>query len=196
MLYELILVGLIAVPRVATNCLEYRNGDRTDGRFTIGQRKRTVHISYVCAGQRESVFSDESAEGMWLTLRNDSGRSIFLRTYRRPRPRHPCAAGVKREVGIYYEVVEKESYTSEEKQLPDLPVGYPRPEIYMIIELKPHSSVVFSVAREHLTPKRAIYVNFWYSQKRRTGVSNEKDETLRRAYFYSSELPEQVKGIK
>jgi hypothetical protein len=144
------------------------------------EEKGAVQIEYVCSGPRQSIFSDESRDGIWLRLRNNSDRTLFIRTYRKPRTKTPCAREAGSEVGLQYEVVEKESYTSEEKEIKELPAGRLKPETHVVIKVKPHNSIVFSAAREHLSLNRAIYITFWYAQPK---------QELRRAYFYAFELP-------
>src|SRR5215212_3110717 len=155
------------------------------------EQKGAVQIEYVCAGPRETIFSDESNDGVWLRLKNNSRRTLFIRTYPKPNTKDSCARNAKREVGIPYEVVEKRGYGSEERELKELPADRPIPGTYVVIKVKPGKSIIFSVAREHLVANRAIYVTFRYGRTQ----AKQKFEELSRAYFYAFELPDRTARI-
>jgi len=150
-----------------------------------------VQIEYICTGPRESIFSDESNEGVWLRLTNNSRRTLFIRTYPKPKTKDSCARKAKQEVGIYYEVVEKKGYASAEREITELPADRPIPGTGVVVKVKRGKSIIFSVAREHLAANRAIYVTFWYGQTE----TRQKIEELSRAYFYAFELPDRTARI-
>ena len=188
MVSKILLVGVAGLLITQASSSANRATKNQESTRSMSQSEQGVHIEYLCTGQRESIFSDESDKGIWLTLKNTSRRTVFLRTYRRPSAKNPCNPKIRSEVGIDYEVVEKESYRSEEKEIKELPVGRLKPETHVVIKLKPHQSVVFSVAREHLAHKRAVYVSFWYAPDKTVQTRNRPHEL--RAYFYAFELPE------
>jgi hypothetical protein len=188
MLSKILLVGIAGL--LIAQAVSSADRARKNQEPTIPTtQSEGVHIEYLCAGQRESIFSYESDKGIWLTLKNSSRRTVFVRTYRRPRTENPCSPNVRSEVGIDYDVVQKETYRSEEKEIKELPIERLKPETSIVVRVKPHRSIVFSVAREHLTPKRAIYVTFWYAPDKAV-QSKKKRQELSRAYFYAFELPQ------
>lgn len=153
----------------------------------LPQNKGAVQIEYVCSGPRESIFSDESRDGVWLRLTNNSRRPLFIRTYRQQKTKNSCARKAGPEVGIQYEVVEKRSFAAAEREISELPFERLKPGTNLVIKLQPHKSILFSVAREHLTPNRAIYLNFWYAP-------DAYPKQLSRAYFYAFQLPNDARG--
>lgn len=148
-------------------------------------------IDYVKSGQRESIYSSEDKNRVWVRFTNKSQKTLKIEASDGQQTLD-YLKGIDKEVAVYYEVVDKENCNFEDKEIKELPIGYTRRETYIEIELKPEESLIFSVAQQYLLPNRAIYITYKCSQKCGRG---EKDK-VEKAYYFTSELTKAVKQDK
>lgn len=145
-------------------------------------------IDYIRTGQRVSIFSDERANRIWLRLTNTSKKTLKFQAFTGEETAN-YLKGIGTELDFYYEVIEKENCNSEDKEIKEHPTGYTRAETYLSVNLKPGKSLIFSVAQQYLSPKRAIYITY----KCIRGCNKEEKDKLQKAYYFASELPETAK---
>jgi hypothetical protein len=181
----------------------------------ISKEKPSVYTTFERAGQRERLYAAESDQGIWLRLHNNTkwsiniatlsaylgektslirlsdGRSVFgLREGVEISPRH----GI--EVVDHYEsrkMPDGSIHINESVGLPNPPVGYNKGgHIIANAWLAPGRSVIFSVPKEHLAKRLAIFVSFkyeWETAERDDG-GNEPEH---RVYFRAADLPESLR---
>ncbi len=141
-------------------------------------------IVYVKSGQKESIYSDESKDRVWLEFTNKSKKTLKILASD-DKETLDFLRGVSKEVALYYEVVEKEYCTSKDKEVKELPLAYTRRESYYAIDLKPGQSFIFNVAQQYLSSNKAIYITYECLR----GCSKEEKGKSQKAYYFSSELP-------
>ena len=108
-----------------------------------------AYITFVRTGKRETIHVNESNEGVWLRLHNNTRRRMYLRTVEGG----PKSQGYL----LLYEVVPEDGARTET----NLPIGE-RSDIRTIISVRPGKSALFSVPREHLARGLSISVAFAY----------------------------------
>jgi hypothetical protein len=177
--------------------------------------KPSVYLSFVRFGKREPLHTQESSEGVWLRLHNNTRWPLVLKAH--GGGGGVFATGKEEEVGMFYGVEEfrerEESILREplEPPPPSLPSGLdpgwdkkpaPAPTIIeedcpvpasswcfhvcSVISLPPGKSLVFSLPRETLCKNLRVYLVFNYSWEARNGFVGEAPE--HRVYFYGSAL--------
>lgn len=143
-------------------------------------------IDFVKFDLREPMFSHEDKAGVWLRFTNKSNKTLTFQASIGSKTKN-FVKNVGDELNIYYEVVEKENCSSENKGIEELPIGYRRVQTYFTINVEPKKSFVFSVAKQYFLPNRAIYITYECTK------NCEKEENkLKKAYFFASELPKAV----
>lgn len=162
---------------------------QTPGTVTPSAPKQTLcgtdySIEFVKFGERESDYGYEGVERIWLRFKNTSKKTLRFSAKSDQRTLD-FLMRKNDELGIYYDVVNKNGCDSEEAGIDELPIGYTRREVYYVITLKPRETFDFSVARKFLSPGRAVYITYHCSRKCK---AIEKDES-KKAYFFSSDLP-------
>lgn len=144
----------------------------------------TYSIEFVKAGVEESEYSFDGDERIWLRFRNLSAKTLKIRA-RDDQKTLDFVMQKGIELGMYYDVVNKYDCKSEETGIPDLPPGYTRREAYNIIELRPQQAFTFSVPARFLSSGRAVYITYECFRKCNRGEKGQ----IKRAYFFSSQLP-------
>lgn len=187
----LMLCGLFSV--VIT---QHKMSYRTQTQVRLTKDKPTVYITFERAGKREPLEVEESSEGIWLRLHNNTHWTIFFPAFGVPK-----ALG---EVGMFYEIEATKSLEvyrdapeireshKQENCTPELPVGYRLGHVYSMVRLPPGNSIVFSVPREHLAKGLALRISFNYEWQNEDDVFAGR-EPKSHVYFYSSKLPQIVR---
>lgn len=168
------ILALSIFPQSKASVIPVRNICATDAR-----------IEFVRYGKRPSIYSNESDERVWLRFVNQSRKKTLTVDAGDDQLTIDFLKRSSRELGIYYEMVKKNSCESEDEIVEDRPVGYTRREAYYTMSLKPGKSFVFSVARQHLSAAHAIYVAFECIRK--CGAADSAKS--KKAYFFASSLP-------
>ncbi len=135
------------------------------------QNQPTVYITFVRTGERESIRTDQSDQGVWLRLHNNTRWRIYIRSI-------TGAPSVEGHL-LLYEIVPED----RTRNIANLPIGESSNK-RTIIDVPPGKSVLFSVAREHLAPGLTIGVAFLYIWE-----LSRNDEPEHLVYFGSSQLP-------
>jgi hypothetical protein len=181
----------------------------------VSKEKPTVYLTFEKAGPRSAVYAAESDQGVWLRLHNNTkwainiatlstyavgektkllhlidGRSVFgLREGVEISPCH----GV--EVVDRYEsrkMPDGSVHINENVNVPDPPVGYNRGgHVSGSAWLSSGHSVIFSVPKEHLAKRLAIFASFryeWETAERDYGAK----EPEHRVYFRAADLPKNI----
>jgi hypothetical protein len=178
--------------------------------------KPSVYLSFVRFGKREPLHTEESSEGVWLRLHNNTRWPLVLKAH--GGGGRIFATGNKEEVGMFYgveEFRERVEIVMRDAPLepppPSLPSGLdpewdkrpapipPRIEedcpapandwcfhVCSVVSLAPGKSLVFSLPRETLCKNLRVYLVFNYSWEARNGFVGEAPE--HRVYFYGSAL--------
>jgi hypothetical protein len=162
-------------------------------------------------GQSDDQNS-ESIQVVWLRLHNNTRWAINFPTdslYVGPKitPIRLCdgrgALGLRTdiEVNVRYEVEAVSGYesvrTSDGGLIMNSPVDAAKPpvinrsDMFSTSWLPPGGSVIFSVPREHLTERLAIYIPYNYEWEYGERIFRS-DEPQHRVYFRASDLPEKV----
>jgi hypothetical protein len=180
----------------------------------ISKASPTVYVTFERAGPRKGVYAEESEQGIWLRVHNNTkwainihtqslylgektelirlgdGRSIFgLREGVEISPCH----GV--EIVDRYEsrkMPDGSVHINENVDVSDPPVGYCKgAHISASAWLASGRSVIFSIPKEHLAKRLAIFVSFNYEWE-----TTEKDDGSRepkhRVYFRAADLPANI----
>lgn len=182
----------------------------------ISKERPSVYLTLERTGQRERVYAEESNEGVWLRLHNNTkwpicvstessylgektslirlsdGRSVFgLREGVEISPRH----GV--EVFDRYEsrkAPDGSVKINDNIAAPNPPIGYDKGgHISAHAWLPPGRSVIFSLPKEHLAKRLAIFVTFKYDWETAERDDGSK-EPEHRVYFRAADLPPNVTG--
>ncbi len=140
----------------------------------LSSDKPSVYISYVRSGKREPLRADESDEGIWLRLHNNTKWTIIFPAFDVPETHG--------DVGMFY-ILESVS-----AGITDIPKGNEIRGAHSTDELGPGESIVFSVPREHLPKKAVLRVSFSYEWEDRADVFAGR-EVEHIASFYASKLP-------
>lgn len=169
-----------------------------------------VYITFERKGTREPLFADESNQGVWLRLHNNTHWAInfcTLSLYVGPKvsplrlQNGRAVLGLRDdiEVNMCHKVEASKGYVpgavSEgeidnrrpvEARRP--PVGYDTGDVFSTSWLPAGGSVVFSVPREHLADQFAIVISYNYEWEygQRTF---RNDEPRHEVYFNASDLP-------
>jgi len=152
------------------------------------KEQSSIFITYDHSDKREPLEADESSEGVWLRLHNNTRATIFLPSFTVPR-----SLG---DVGMFYEIVstadagdyQEGSTTNSANET--LPVGYRIGHTSGAYFLRPGRSVSFSVPREHLAERAALKISFnylWELYPDRGAVKVGEPEHF--VLFQSSSLP-------
>ena len=184
---------------------------RPKNTFRILKHKPTVYITFEQFGQREPLRLNESNEGVWLRLHNNSRWSLILEAHG---TNGVFATGKEEEVGMFYGVEEVprslKAVSSDYDNPPDpressrmsnaetkafvaahkydiceVPVSYSC-HVCSTIELPPGKSLLFSLPRETLCGNLKSYVSFKYKWEDEDVAGEEPEH---RVYFYGSQLP-------
>lgn len=159
----------------------------------VKRNEPTVYLIFERKGPRKPLYVDESSEGVWLRLHNNTHWKIVLDSFGVPKQLG--------EAGLFYEVerIRGEETTEtpngvaiRQSEIDEIPVGYRRGHTSSPLVLRPARSVLFSIPREHLAKDLAIRVGFHYEWE---GVSGfiRLAEPQHSVYFYSRNLPENVR---
>lgn len=180
----------------------------------ISNEKPTIYLTYEKIGPRKRIYAEESEQGIWLRLHNNTkwsiniatlslyigektnlirlsdGRNVFgLRDGVEISPRH----GV--EVVDRYEsrkMPDGSVHIDENVDVPNPPVGYNKGgHVSASAWLASGHSIIFSVPREHLAKRLAIFVSFKYEWEtaERVDGSNEPEH---RVWFRAADLPKNI----
>jgi len=176
-----------------------------------GAKPATTRLASTGASKEEpDEQADESTQAVWLRLNNNTRWAINFPTeslYIGPKtiPMRLCngrgALGLSTgmEVNARYEVEAISGYESvrtsnggitinSPRDVPKLPM-INRSDVFSTSWLPAGGSVIFTVPREHLGKRLAIYINFNYeSQFDERGLRS--NEQAHRVYFRASDLPE------
>lgn len=183
-------------------------------KVSLQKDRPTVYLTFEREGKREPIHPSESNEGIWLRLHNNTKWTInfcTLSLYIPPRvsPIHLAdgrsVLGLKEnvEVDMCHGVEELKRYEtqvrrkSEKKETESIKgserqVGYDTGDVFSSAWLPSGGSVIFSVPREHLSRRLAVFVRFNYE-------SEYGDRTFRsdgpehRVYFRAADLPQQLR---
>jgi hypothetical protein len=145
-----------------------------------------ARIEFVRYGKRPSIYTDESDERVWLRVINQSAKETLTFDAEDSQRTLDFVRRKSKELDMYYETVTKEDSASEDEIVAERPVGYTRREAYNIVALKPGQSFIFSVARQHLSKGRAIYIVYYFDKKK---AASAEDGDLRKTYYFASQLP-------
>jgi hypothetical protein len=183
----------------------------------LSKDKPTIYITFERAGERRPLFANESNQGVWLRLHNNTRWAINFCTPsfyigEKVAPLHlsdgKAVLGLRDgiEIDMCHEVEAVKSY--ESGMTPDgamfkgrpvkvrpTPVGYGTGDLFSNSWLPAGNSVVFSVPREHLAKHLAIYISFKY-EREYGGETFRSDEPQHRVYFFASDLPENNRSKK
>jgi hypothetical protein len=141
-------------------------------------------IDFIRFGERESIFTYESNNRIWLRLTNKSQKTLRFDAFTGQETKDFVTKDGK-ELNVYYDVVEKENCESKDKEIEEMPFGYRRVENYFSIDIKPERSIIFSISQKYLSINRAIYVTYTCS----LNCEVEDKDKPKKAYFFVSELP-------
>lgn len=192
---------------------QQQNVVETKREVLLSKDKPTIYLTFERMGQRKPVYAAESGEGVWLRLHNNTPWAINFCTVslyigekvnplrlsdgrgvlglREGVEISPCH-GVE-VVDRYESKVTPEGGISidESVEVPNPPVGYNRDHVFSTSWLPSGRSVLFSVPREHLAKRLAIYVRFSYQWETAEG-DNGSSEPQHRVYFRASDQPEKI----
>jgi hypothetical protein len=214
-LQRMILSIAIALSFSSANAPAQRVKPRSAKR-NISASKPSVYLSFVRFGKREPLHTNESNDGVWLRLHNNTRWSLVLNAS--GTGGRVFVTGKEEEIGMFFGVEEVrqgpstvniDGYTPppslvspwEVKPQPN-PTPLPVPpeieedcpaqgdnwcvHVCSVIRLPPGKSVMFSLPRETLCKNLRIYLVFNYSWETQNGFVGEAPE--HRVYFYGSEL--------
>ena len=184
-------------------------------RSRISKQKPTVHISFVRFGKRDCRYNNESNEGVWLRVHNNTQWPLVFHGHR--------FTGEDREVRVFDGVEKVPEPRDEIRVSTQLPIILPPPpgssqqptaqtetvsptdiEVYKDCEappddwgihvvapirLPPGRSMIFSVPREALCKNLKIYRKYNYSWENDDRYRSFDYEPEHRVYFEGSELP-------
>lgn len=213
-----IFTAILVVCSFALTVIPQQQKPRADkGDVLLSKDKPTVYITFERAGERKPLYASESNQGVWLRLHNNTrwavnfctvGMSIGPKIAPLYLSDGRSVAGLRDGVEVIMchgvEVVDRyESKATpeggividESVEVPNPPVGYNRGHVFSSAWLPPGGSVIFSVPREHLAKRLAIYITFNYEWEygARTFRSDEPEH---RVYFRASDLPKSVMSRK
>ncbi|HEX8162592.1 MAG TPA: hypothetical protein VF538_12005 [Pyrinomonadaceae bacterium] len=139
----------------------------------------TVYLSIDHTGPRKPLYEEESGNGIWLKLHNNTLWPIVFPVF-----------GVSKEwgdLGMFYDI----EFEGEQKSraITPLPRGYKLGHVSTLFTLPSGRSVVFSIPREHLVKGLKICVNFNYNWEASERGWVRDDEPKHYVYFYGSDVP-------
>lgn len=163
----------------------------------VGRMLRTdcsadVQIDFIRYGTRASIYSNEGDDRVWLKFVNKTRKKTLEVKAKDDQLTLDFLKQASKELGLYHDVVQKENCESADKPVDELPEGYTRREVYYTVALRPGESFEFSVARQYLSEARAIYIS--YSCLKKCGDTAKTE--LKKAYFFSSDLPPHKSSVK
>jgi hypothetical protein len=186
-----------------------------DSSIRISKRMPTVHITFARFGKREPRYNDESDEGVWLRVHNNTGWPLVFHGFGR-------FTRNDEEVTLFYRVEEIPKTRGEvtissplvieppplpsfeqplvQSQAPDPPKAEKAGDckapsgdwgIHVVapITLPPSKSMIFSVPREALCRNLKIYIVYNYSWEKQDEYRPFDYEPEHRVYFRGSDLP-------
>lgn len=142
------------------------------------KNRPSVYVSFEREGKREPLHTGESNKGVWLRFHNNSKWQVGV-----------CMWGVSKEYGdkdVTYEIERYESVGDSE----EIPVANDPEGSCLLGLMKPGTSVLFSVPREHLAEGLAVKVKFLYQWDIDSDGFISNLEPKHYAYFYSSDVPQ------
>jgi hypothetical protein len=183
----------------------------SDGDVRLSKDKPTIYITFERAGERQPLLANESNQGIWLRLHNNTrwainfctpslyvgakvaplrlndGRAVLgLRDGVEISMCHEVEAVKSYESGI---TPEGEMFKERPVEVQQPPVGYGTGDLFSSSWLPAGGSVVFSVPREHLAKHLAIYIPYNYEWEYGERAVRS-DAPQHRVYFRASDLPE------
>jgi hypothetical protein len=175
-----------------------------DSDVRISKAQPTVYITFVRLGKRKPEHTDESNEGVWLSLHNNTKWSLVLHAY--GAGGYTFARGDEEEVGMFYGIEEVSEpkglavFTRSQKDKPPetaeqdgerdcSPLYDNWCHVCSTIILPPGKSLLFSLPRESLCEKHKIYLVYNYEWEKREGYAGMDAEPQHRVYFYGRDIP-------
>lgn len=211
-----VLISAVLILSCAPTVIPQQRKSRAANRTArIVKQKPTVHISFVRFAKREPRHNDESDEGVWLRVHNNTrwpltfyGMDWFIDEYHEmrvfygvekvPEPRGvikvsvppiilPPPPGSSQEMPTQLESVSQSKIeSSKDCEAPPDDWGI---DIVAPITLPPGRSMLFSVPREALCKNLKIYLKYNYSWEKHDRYRPFDYEPEHRLYFEGSELP-------
>jgi len=142
-------------------------------------RKPSVFITFEKFGERIPTREDESKEGIWLRLHNNTKWKIYLKTY--------GADNEKDEYQVSHEVQRMPGFEWKRKES-ELPIGYRIIKNYRVREVESGKSILFSIPKENLADGLAVVVSFSYEWEL-LGDSGGDLSIQHQAPFWATDLP-------
>jgi hypothetical protein len=164
----LILTGIILSVR-------YEVSGQKDNSFLVDDKRLSVYITYVKKGVRKPRYSNESNQGVWLRLHNNTRWSIRF-----------CGGAFEKENNAHavnHNVGVLEAWKNKIKDSA-IPKGY-YAHVCMMQVLESGKSLDFSIPSEHLGEGLMINLPFQYEWEK---VSSSEPTHL--VFYYSNALPE------
>jgi len=206
-----VLIVILILDSFVLNMFYVQQVSSAVGRNAGSTEKRpSLYISFERAGERKPVYAQESNQGVWLRLHNDTRwgvkfctESLYIGTKVTPFSlsdgRNALGLRDGIEVNMCHGVEQIDHFRSyktpngkmvmnELVKVANLPVGYNRGDVFSTAWLPPGHSIVFSVPREHLAKYLGVYIKFNYEWEcdERTCRSDEPEH---RVYFRAADLP-------
>src|SRR5215510_234341 len=182
-------------------------------RVRVSKQKPTVHITFVRFGKREPRHNEESNEGVWLRVHNntrwpltfqgmdwfideDQEVTVFYGVEEIPKPISVIAVprivprplpGSSAQPAPQTEALsQSKTETSKDCEAPPGDWGI---DVVSPITLPPGKSMIFSVPRETLCKNLKIYLVYNYVWEKRDKYQSFDYEPEHRVYFKGSNLP-------
>ena len=155
----------------------------------INKNQPTVYVTFERKGERKPLYVEESNQGLWLRLHNNTRWTIIMPSFGVPKPLG--------DAGLFYEV---EAIRGEETiegpsglevrrlEVDRVPIGYRLDHTYSPLRLESGKSILFSIPREHLVRNLAVRISFHYEWEGEHAISRG-NEPQHNVYFCSSKLP-------
>lgn len=169
-----IILVIVAVPGVSA---QTRRPNKQSSEVRLFKDKPGVYISYERSGKREPLHANESDEGIWLRLHNNTKWKIKF-----PVSGAPETHG---EVGMFYTL---EVVSDLPDEVTDIPKGNELGHVYSPFEVRSGGSVLFSIPREHLPKGIVLRVRFNYEWEDSDDVFGGR-EVEHTVSYYASKLP-------
>ena len=203
---------------VATVSAQQGESCRTKAGILLAKDKPTIYITFERAGKVKSTptrlaatdtsrrqSDDQNTQNiqvLWLRLHNNTRWAINFPTdslYVGPKitPIRLCdgrgALGLRTdiEVNVRYEAEAVRGYESARTSDAGQPPVINRSDMFSTSWLPPGGSVIFSVPREHLAERLAIYIPYNYEWEYGERIFRS-DEPQHRVYFRASDLSEKA----
>lgn len=155
---------------------------RCGDRIKLNKAHPTIYISFLKRDKREPLFANESNEGIWLTLHNNTCWTITLPVFGVPEKLG--------NVGMFYNIEQARIIKNQEKAEHDtLPIGYSLRHVSAIFLLPSGKSVTFSLPKEHLDGNLKLNIQFNYQWEATNNVFVNDEEPKHFVNFFSSDLP-------